>query len=132
MYTAKILSKLDMGDRIRFSVEFSDGVNTSVETIEPDNRNQFDSWVAGRLFSLNSVQEMKTELSENQDVSPTPAPEPTAEQLADATWKRKYFKYVAVKKDLIDTGILTGTEPYVQTLLQEVKDGLTQDRFNSL
>lgn len=121
MYTAKIVGKTEELGRLVIDVEFTDGTKTLVERISPDTKEQFNSWVAGRLYSLNSVAELKTETSVNDVLDPSAVTPPSAEELAFTTWKRKLGRLHAIKTMLIDTGVLTGNEPKVVALRDDLK-----------
>lgn len=132
MFTHKILTKEELENgSIKLSVEFTDGTKAFTETIVPQDKAGFTHWLNDRLKSLNSLEEMKTEIVVGQplDVS-EPEVVKTPEEEARDAWVAKYRKWVRVKETLIDTGILTGNETQVQTFLQDVKTGFKPDYIN--
>ena len=130
MFTAKLTNKEETQQGLRVTVEFSNGTDTLTESVIPQDRAGFDHWVKSRLASLNTLEEMKTEDNVGQviDVS-EPAPVDTrtqAEKDRDA-WFKLYYRWVNVKNNLIDPGVVPATHPKAQALLSEVKAGLQAD-----
>ena len=133
MYTAKVIAKEERNNVLILTVEFTNGVNTFSEQVTPQDKFGLDHWVTTRLRSLNAVEEMK-------DLDPATAPtysvpvvpEKTAAELEADAWLKKYYRCVQVKQNLIDTDVLTGTEPKVVELLSEVKTGFKPAYLNLL
>lgn len=132
MYQAKIVGKREELGRLIIDVEFSDGVNPVIEQISPDSKDQFHSWVAGRLYSLNSTEELKGETAVDQVVDPNPTPVLTQEEVDFRTWQRKLNRLYTVQTLLINTGVLTGTEPAVVNLRNDLKTTLKPTYIDKL
>lgn len=134
MYTATITNKTILpSGQVQLYVEFTNGTDTFTEQVTPQDKGGFDFWVTQRLRSLNSVEEL-------QDLDPATTPpieipvEPTKTQaeLDAEAWLRKYYKWVQIKNNLIDTGILTGQETQVVDFLADVKAGFKPAYLNLL
>lgn len=132
MYTATITNKVETPQGLEVTVEFSNGTNTQSEKVIPQDKAGFKHWVSARLSSLNTLEELKAEDNVGQEVV---LDEPvvdtrTAAEVARDEWLVKYWKWVAVKKNLIDTGVLTGSETAVTNYLADVKAGFKADYIN--
>lgn len=133
MYTAKIISKEERNNVLQLTVEFTNGTNTFSEQVTPQDKFGLDHWVTTRLRSLNAVEEMKSlDPATAPTYSITVEPEKTPTQLEAEAWLRKYNRWVQVKQNLIDTGVLTGSETQVVALLAEVKSGFKPAYLNLL
>lgn len=126
MYTATIKKKTIDNGVLRVEVEFSDGVNSIVESCIPQDLDGLKYWVKSRLATFNGALSIDTTLGVNDtvDVSDpvvTP-PTPTAEEIARDAWLANYKKWVRVKTTLIDTGILTGNETKAVQLKTKVQN----------
>jgi len=129
MFTAKVIKKQETTQGLKISVEFyRDGNVSHTEEITPQDRDGLFHWLESRLKTLNTGQELKSELVEGADVTVPKAPvieQPvrTAAEIARDKWLTKYAKWVRIKTTMIDTGILTGTEKPVTDFLADVKAG---------
>lgn len=132
MYTATITNKVETPQGLEVTVEFSNGTNTQSEKVIPQDKAGFKHWVSARLNSLNTLDELKAEDNIGQEVvidDPVVDTRTQAEKDRDA-WLAKYWKWVNIKKNLIDTGILTGQETAVTNYLADVKAGFKADYIN--
>lgn len=134
MYTAKIINKLEKQQGLELTVEFSNGTDTRTETVIPQDKAGFKHWVSARLTSLNTLEELKAEDNLNQEVvlEDPVVDTRTAAEIARDEWLVKYYKWVQIKKNLIDTGVLTGDETAVTNYLADVKAGFKPAYINFL
>lgn len=109
MYKAKIISKIqDVNSRMwNVTTEFTNGVDTFVETIIPQDKAGYEHWRNSRLASLNGV----TELVEENNVGvvfelPTVTP-PTQAELDTKAWFAKYYELEQLEK-IAQKNFLTG------------------------
>lgn len=125
MYTATIKKKTIDNGVLRVEVEFSDGVDSVIESCIPQDLTGLKFWVKSRLATFNGAKDIDTTLSVNDpvDVSdPVVTPYvPTQAELDEQEWIADYRKWVKVKTTLIDTGVLTGNEAPVLALQNKVK-----------
>lgn len=133
MYKAKIFSKEKQANgNLEIVVEFSNGTEVLYEKIQPQDRHGFNHWIKSRLTSLNSLPELEAlavdEIIDGQTSEPTDTR--TAPEVTRDEWLSKYYKWVQIKKNLIDTGILTRNEELVKDFLADVKDGFKPDYIN--
>lgn len=136
MYTAKVLNKEFVNGALKVTVEFTDGTTTVTESCIPQDFNGFKFWVKSRLATFNGGKEVDAtfNIDDVVDVTDpiiTPEP-PTQAELDQQEWLSDYDKWVKVKTTLIDTNVLTGNEPQVQTLLNKVKTNLKPEYLNLL
>ncbi len=130
MYTAKITNKEEVSQGIKLTVEFSNGTNSVVETVIPQDKNGFNHWVDSRITSLNTLEELKAEDNLGVEVDTSPVvPTPTQAELDQQEWFTDYGKLVDIQK-LIDLGVLTGTETKVVALRNKVKTDFKPSYFN--
>ena len=133
MYTAKVVGKLEQNGQFIVDVEFTNGTETKVERIIPDSKDQFRSWVAGRLYSLNSMETLKTEVTVDQTLDPAnETPTLPADEQAFIDWKLKVMKLQNIKVMLVDTGILTGDETQITNLKNDIKNTMQAGYVNKL
>jgi len=123
MYTATIKEKAQNPDIRQWFVvvEFSNGTDTFLEKIYPQDKQGFEYWLKGKLQSLNGL----TELIEanNIDVvyTPTTTPEPTQAEKDRSLWLQRDAIKEQVDK-AIAKGYLTGTETKVVQLNNWLKN----------
>ena len=134
MYTAKITNKKEVPQGIEVTVEFTNGTKTLTEAVVPQDKRGFDHWLESRLTSLNSIADIEA-IPVNTEIDGT-QPEPVdtrtqAEKDRD-NWLRKYYKWVQIKNNLIDTGVLTGNEKPVTDYLADVRAGFKPAYINEL
>lgn len=125
MFTAQINRKETSSGQIKIFVDFSDGTNTTTEWCIPQSDFDFKQWVKSRLEALNSSVTLDSAYTDGDTVDvtePTPT-QPTQAEIDRDAWLAKYHKWVAIKNNLIDTGVLTGTESQVVSFLNDVKTG---------
>jgi acyl carrier protein phosphodiesterase len=125
MYTAKITQKIqDPSTRVWIvDVEFSNGEDTFIESIRPQDRAGFDHWLNSRLQSLNSLKDFVAEDNVNkviEKVEPTVV-ELTQKEIDRNTWLEKYRKWVRIKQTVVDTGIVPATNPKIVAMLEDLK-----------
>jgi hypothetical protein len=125
MYIAKIHDKSFDAGVLRVQVEFTDGVISLFESCVPQDEGGLKYWIKGRLDQLNFATNINIDYPDGQivDVSVPVVTPPiqTPEQIAQDKWLAQYTKWVKIKTTLIDTGILTGTEPKLVTLKGKVQ-----------
>ena len=128
MFTAKIQRTESTHAGLDIYVDFyNDGAFSHTENLVPQDKTGFFYWKESRLKSLNTKEELKTELSVGQDITAFTdevAVELTQAELARKEWLEKYSRWVRVKETLIDTGVIAETNPRAQALLAEVTAGL--------
>lgn len=123
MFTHKIISKEFENGVLVLGVEFTDGLKIITEGVTPQDEVGFKYWLTDRLESLNSLTELeKITVNSSVDLS-EPVVIKTQAEIDKATWFADYNKWLNVKRNLIDTGVLTGSETPVVALLNKVKTG---------
>ena len=131
MFTAKITNKKEVPQGLELTVEFTDGVDTVTEKVIPQDRKGFYHWVESRKESLTTAKELKTEDNIGVVIEPTEkADTRTAVEIERDEWLQKYYKWVQIKNNLIDTGVLTGNEKPVTDYLADVKAGFKPAYIN--
>jgi len=121
MYTATITKKDVVPQGVQLEVTFSNGTDTLVETIVPQDKRGFNHWVDSRIKSLDTLDEMKAEDNVNKVVdTSTPVETETQAVIDEREWFKNYTTLQEVQK-LIDLEVLTGTEPKVVALRAKVK-----------
>jgi hypothetical protein len=124
MYTHKIISKEFENGVLVLGVEFTDGTKTITEAVKPQDEAGFKYWLQQRLTSLNSLSNLeKVAVNTSVDVT-DPVVVKTPEEIAEEEWFRLYNRWVNVKNNLIDTGVVPANNAKAVALLQSVKDGL--------
>lgn len=122
MFTAKIIDKKEEGATIAITVEFSDGVDTYAEVVRPQDENGFKYFVKQRCESLTTAKALKEADNVGKVVvTDIPVVPPTQVEVDRNVWLEKYYRWVSIKKNLIDTGVLTGSEKQVTDYLADVK-----------
>lgn len=133
MTTAKILEKGFNHGRAEFQVEISDGVdsiktNYSVTTLDQLKRailSDIKRFDANKAF-FESVPVGDIEVASVADVPPTQA------EIDEQAWFALYRRWVQVKKDLIDTGVVLATNTKAVALLNQVKAGLRVEYIDKI
>ncbi len=102
MYTATIVDKKKVDDRLVVSVRFMDGTDTVLETITPQDRAGFNQWVKARVESLNSAKELEAEdnIDAVIDLSVPAVAEPTAEEVKASKYQAFRAELVTLKEDV--------------------------------
>ena|SRR3990167_9064114 len=125
MYTAKINRKEDRGGIMEVFVDFTDGVKTYTDSCKPQDADGFRYWVKSRLDSYNSSVLLQDKFIEGEtfDVSePTTLPPILTQEETDRNnWLEKYSKWIRIKATLIDTGIITASNPKATAMLSDLK-----------
>ena len=131
MYTHKITSKLFENNILVIGVEFTDGTTTFTETVKPQDEAGLKYWLKQRLSSLNSITTLSTiALNSTLDLeSPEVDTRTQAEKDRDA-WLVKYNRWVSIKNNLIDTGVVPANNPQAVAFLDDVKAGFKQAYIN--
>ncbi len=134
MYTAQITNKEVLANgQVLLTMQFTNGTDTFTEQVTPQDKGGLDFWVIQRLRSLNSVDELKDiDPATAEPISIPVVPEKTQAELEAEEWLRKYHKWVQIKNNLIDTSVLTGSEPQVVAFLADVKAGFKPAYLNLL
>jgi hypothetical protein len=124
-FTAKFISKHLVNGQPKVVVEFSDGVTSVEEWCIPSNIEGFNAWVKSRLEVFNSDSALDSTLTVGAPIdTSTPVVTPhtqTQAELDEISWRERLAKLKWVKENLIDTGILTGSEAQVVTLRNGLK-----------
>jgi hypothetical protein len=136
MYKAKITNKSYEDGILTFNVEFSDGVTSRTEQVQPQDESGLKLWVESRLIAFNAGKEVSDKYSEGDVIDVTKPvvtpPKPTQAELDRDAWLNDHYLWVRVKTTLIDTGILTGTETEVKALQDKVKNGFRAEYIDNL
>lgn len=134
MYIAKIQGKSLNEGRLWVNVEFTDGVDSIVEGISPQDENALKGWVKQKLNFLNYTKDTITSMADGATIDVTDPVIKTsvipADVVARNEWIANYNKWVKVKTTLIDTGILTGNETPLVNLKNKVKTNFLPDYIN--
>ena len=111
MYTGKITRKTELPDgRLELEVTFTDGVDTKIETIIPQDKNGFEYWVIQVAESLTTAKLLKTEDNVGKEIVVTPVVDTrTAAEKAQALWLETYYRLERLEK-LASQAFLTGTK----------------------
>jgi len=92
------------------TVDFSDGTTTVTETCKPQDKEGFVFWVKSRLATFNGSKEIEAGYAVNDVVDvATPVVTPpvlTQAEKDEAAWFNDYYRWLRIKKDLIDTGVV--------------------------
>ena len=109
MYTGKITKKTELPDgRLQLEVTFTDGVDTKIETIIPQDKNGLEYWVTQVAESLTTAKLLKTEDNLNVVIERTVAPDTrTADEKAQALWLETYYRLERLEL-LASKAFLTG------------------------
>lgn len=122
MFTAKITDKKEEGATLVITVEFSDGVDTYTEVVRPQDEVGFKYFVKQRCESLTTAKALKeADNVGKMVVVDTPVVPLTQAEIDRDAWLVKYYRWVSIKNNLIDTGVLTGSEKQVTDYLADVK-----------
>jgi hypothetical protein len=125
MFTAKIQSKTLESGLLTVTVNFTDGVESRVESCVPQNLEGLKYWIKSRLETLNSGVTIAPTLVEGQDfdVSDPVVTPPTLTQagLDKIEWFQDYHKWLKIKTTLIDTGIVLESQTQVANLKAKVQ-----------
>lgn len=136
MYQAIVKGKALNEGRITINVEFTDGVNATIETCIPQDADAFKAWVKERLRFYNASAELDRELQENAEIDTRDPvvikPVIPTDVIARNNWINLYNKWVKVKTTLVDTGVLAGTEAVLVTLRNKVKNDFLPDYINHI
>ena len=124
MYTAKIRNKEEIEQGIKLTVEFDNGTKSFEEIVIPQDKVGFNHWVASRIKSLNTLEELKEEDNIDKVVDvvdlSTETDNLTQAEIAKQAWFEDYSKLIDVQK-LIDLGVLSGSEKKIVELREKVK-----------
>jgi hypothetical protein len=131
MYTAKIIQKIQEPTTKAWivDVEFSNGTDTFIESIKPQDRQGFDHWLQSRLKSLNGLQELIEENNLNKvinlgDFTDKPL---TQSEIDRNIWFENYYRLERLEI-LASKGFLTGVRLTALTnKITTIKDLLDQN-----
>lgn len=125
MWTNNIISKTLDNGILNVQVSFTSGENTAVRSFTARSLTELKRKIRQASEELAEAQTLEQSLllgeidvKEEAPVAQTPA------EIAEQAWFRAYRRWVQVKKDLIDTGVVPANNTKVASLLQEVKNGL--------
>ncbi len=128
MYTHEIISKEFENGVLVLGVKFTDDVSGKVVTegVKPQDKAGFEYWLKSRLTSLNSLDELgEVEIGASIDLSePAVVDTRTQAEKDRDEWFVLYNRWINVKTNLVDTGVVPANNAKVVALLQKVKDGL--------
>ncbi len=120
MFEPKLIDKTELPDgRIQVTVEYSDGVDTQIETFIPQDMQGYLYRVRQVSQSLTTAKLLKTEDNVGK-VIVTEVPLTAAEQARNLWIERDAINERV--QYAIDRGYLTGTEPRVVALRKWLKD----------
>lgn len=131
MYTAKKVEVAQNPDTRAWYIitEFSNGNDTFVEKIYPQDKVGYEYWLQGKLQSLNGLTELITANDLNQVITVATPVAPTAAEPAKQLWMERDSLKEQVDK-AIAKGYLTGTEPKVVQLNNWLKENFKPEYIN--
>jgi hypothetical protein len=104
MWTATILDKNFINGMLEAQVEFSDGVDSSIENIKTASPTDFKNWIKTRCTNLQSAKEFATTLTVGKYEVPEeivePVVEPTKEEIALQAKLVKKFEITRMVEDI--------------------------------
>ncbi len=130
MFTHKIISKEFENGVLVLGVEFTDGTKTITELVKPQDEQGLKYWLAQRLDSLNSLNELeKVNINDVVDTTPIPPKDKRTEaEKAQAVWERQYSRLEQAQK-LVDLGVTEAVNKR-DNLLGKVRAGYLPEYLN--
>lgn len=133
MWTFEIISKSLENGILTVSVKFSREGAEAYRSFTASTLLDLKRQIRNELARLNTSAEVFDGLTLGAlDVTEDPVTPPTAAGLAEQAWFKLYRRWVQVKKDLIDTGVIAANNTKATALLQAVKDGLRVEYVDKL
>lgn len=119
-WTATITGKTFSNGKLTVNLELTNGtdvVNKAIENVQS---------LANLKISVKQLTETLTALESFADTISTGSFDSTPDTLTQAEierndWLKDYYKWIKIKKNLVDTGILTGSETQLTTLLSSLQ-----------
>lgn len=122
MFTAKIINKEVVKDRLVLGVEFTNGTKTVVENVTPQDEVAFKRWVQSRNEALESLVVLDKNFKVNDEVDPAISePELSQAEKDKQIWIRKVSRIDNIQRSLVDTGVFTGLEQPIVDLRDDIK-----------
>jgi len=123
-FKGQITKKTELPDgRLELEVTFTDGVDTDVRTVIPQDRNGLEHWVLQVAESLTTAKLLKTEDNIGQVIVTKPVEDTrTAAEKAQATWLEAYYRLERLEL-LASKAFLTG--PRLTALNRKISDAKT-------
>lgn len=124
-WTAQILSKqIDSNRRLKITVQLSDG-STQHEVAYLTEVGQSNDWLKGQInqtiANLESLKSYADNLPTGQlDLTPTPAEEPDAAEVARHQWLEKYYRLLKLEGG-VESGLIPKDDVEYLALVDEVK-----------
>lgn len=130
MFTHKIISKEFENGVLVLGVEFTDGTKTITELVKPQDEQGLKYWLAQRLDSLNSLNELeKVNINDVVDTTPIPPKDKRTEaEKAQSVWERQYSRLEQAQK-LVDLGVTEAVNKR-DNLLGKVRAGYLPEYLN--
>lgn len=119
MWTVTIKGKTVEKGSVNVLCEFTNGTEVVNETIVCRSAEILKDTIINRLKTFENTDTFASTIA--LGTPDTTEVKPTAAELARIEWIKDYNKWVSVKKNLIDTNILTGNEAPVTALQNKVK-----------
>lgn len=130
-WTATLRHKERVNGRLKLIVDFTDGINTSTEEYILNNPDSVNNLIGNTIKNLEALDSLETSLSLGAVTIAAPTPQTQAEKDAVA-FLQTYNRWIKVKNNLIDTGILTGNETQVAALKTKVQTDFKPAYLNLL
>lgn len=134
MFKHKFNRKENTEQGIRYFFDFTNGVKTYTDACIPQDLNGLKFWIKSKQDRYNTEEQLENELVQGQaiDIS-DPIIQPvtlTKQEIDRNTWLEGYSKWVRIKTNLIDTGILTGNETQIVSFLTDLKANFKPSYIN--
>lgn len=120
MWTATITGKTFSNGKLTVNLELTNGTDIVNKTIE--NVQNLANLKTSAKFFIDTLTAMET----FADTITTGVFDTTPDTLTQAEierndWLKDYYKWIKIKKNLVDTGILTGSETQLTNLLTSIQ-----------
>jgi hypothetical protein len=133
MWTATITGKTFKGGVLIVNCEFSNETSTVSKSFDGvTNLESLKSVVRSHLDILTNLETFSGTLPIGLFDSTATVPTVSQTEVDRNDWLKDYYKWVMVKKNLIDTGILTGNETAVVNLKTKVQSGFKASYLDSI
>ena len=120
MWTAKITGKNFKNGELIVNVEYTNGVDTLYKAhVGINTFESLKNTVRSTINDLNMREMLADAITDG--IVDTTAPQPTQLEANRDGWLKDYNKWCSIKRNLVDTGILTGDEDQLQTLKTKVQ-----------
>jgi len=130
-FTAKTISKEEVPQGLRFTVEFTNGTKSFVETIIPQDEVGLLLWVKSRLTSLNSTLTLPTQYPDGGVIVTALTPIVLTQAQID---QNQFFddlnRYNRIKTYLIEPGFVSVDDTDVAALSAKIKTNFKPEYLN--